>query len=78
MRLLLLNAGPIATMAAGDHTKPLVGADMGDRESLVSEAGLGIVIESGNITKIEDSISLESEFGSVSYTHLTLPTILLV
>ena len=66
MRLLLLNAGPIATMAAGDHTKPLVGADMGDRESLVSEAGLGIVIESGNITKIEDSISLESEFGSVN------------
>ena len=66
MRLLLLNAGPIATMAAGDHTNPLVGADMGDRESLVSEAGLGIVIESGNITKIEDSISLESEFGSVN------------
>ena len=65
MRLLLLNAGPIATMAAGDYTKPLVGADMGDRESLVSEAGLAILTESGIVTKILDSESLESEFGSV-------------
>mgnify|MGYP001295256644 FL=1 len=65
MRLLLLNAGPIATMASGDHTKPLVGVEMGDRESLVSEGGLGILIESGIVTKIDDSESLESEFGSV-------------
>ena len=65
MRLLLLNAGPVAMMAAGDCNKPLVGADMGDRESLVAEAGLGLLSESGIITRIDDSKSLEDEFGSV-------------
>ena len=65
MRLLLLNAGPVAMMAAGDCNKPLFGADMGDRESLVAEAGLGLLSESGIITIIDDSKSLEDEFGSV-------------
>ena len=65
MRLLLLNAGPVAMMAAGDCNKPLVGADMGNRESLVAEAGLGLLSESGIITRIDDSKSLEDEFGSV-------------
>ena len=50
-------------MSYGDVTKPLRGPEMGDKEANVYDAGLGILIEDGFISKIVDSDSLISEFA---------------
>ena len=64
MRLLLLNAGPIAHLSIGNPNTPLAGVQMNDDKSLIHDSGKGILIESGKIVKIQDSQSLEDEFGN--------------
>ena len=64
MRLLLLNAGPIATLASGDINTPLTGYDMSDTDSLCLPAGNGIFVEDSMIVSIDDSEKLSSEFGN--------------
>ena len=56
----------------------LAARDVGDFEVFSNNAGvdgkgLGILLESGKLRRI-----VSSYVGAVSYTHLTLPTILLV
>ena len=64
MRLLLLNSGPVATLACGDLNKPLTGADMSDTESMVQDGDNGILIDSDIIAKISQSEELADEFGT--------------
>lgn len=61
MRTVLLNLGPLAHLA-GDGA--LVGSSMSDADSLISAAGKGIVVNSGVIESIQESSSLEDEYGS--------------
>ena len=72
MRLLLLNAGPIATLDNGDPTIPLKGTDMSDTETLTLPRGYGILIENGLVNKIEHSDSLNNEFGSEDTESLSV------
>ena len=59
MRTVILDIGPMAHLQGEG---PLTGEAMVD-ESLISSAGKGIIIESGVITKISESLELEEEFG---------------
>ena len=72
MRLLLLNAGPIATIDNGDPTIPLKGADMSDTEKLTLPRGYGILIENGIVYKIGQTDSLNNEFGSEDTESLSV------
>jgi imidazolonepropionase len=72
MRLLLLNAGPIATIDNGDPTIPLKGADMSDTEKLTLPRGYGILIENGIVNKIGQTDSLNNEFGSEDTESLSV------
>ena len=65
VRHLLLNCGPIAHMAHGDVQTPLVGKDLVDRDLSVHSSGLGILMENGKIALIDDSESLQTEYGSL-------------
>ena len=56
MRLLLLNAGPIATIDDGDPTIPLKGTDMSDTETLTLPGGFGILIEMVLSKKLNNQI----------------------
>ena len=70
VRHVLVNAGPIAHLSSGDVNEPLRGHSMTDRESLVHEAGKGLVLEEGIVALITDSESIESEFGVDSSSNL--------
>lgn len=50
-------------MAVGDPRSPLVGSQLHDRETLVSEGGMALLVENGIVAKFDDSQSLESEFS---------------
>ncbi len=58
MRLLLLNSGPVATLANGDINSPLTGIEMSNAEALVLEGCNGILIEDEIISKIASSEEL--------------------
>jgi imidazolonepropionase len=60
MRTVLLDLGPLAHLA-GEGA--LVGPSMSDAESLVSSAGTGIVVVDGVIESIQESSTLEEEYG---------------
>ena len=60
MRTVLLDLGPLAHLA-GEGA--LVGPSMSDTESLVSSAGTGIVVVDGIIESIQESSTLEEEYG---------------
>ena len=64
MRLMLLNTGPVATLASGDINSPLTGTDMSNTESLVLDGDIGILIEGDIISKISASEELADEFGT--------------
>ncbi len=64
MRLLLLNSGPVATLANGDINSPLTGIEMSNAEALVLEGCNGILIEDEIISKIASSEELAYEFGT--------------
>ena len=66
MRTILLDLGPMAHLSGNGSLK---GADISDSELLTSPAGKGIVIEDGIIVKIDDSKSLEDEYGSKNLHH---------
>ncbi|MEE3200728.1 MAG: imidazolonepropionase [Candidatus Thermoplasmatota archaeon] len=72
MRLLLLNVGPIATLASGDVNQPLTGQDMSDVDALCLPRGNGIYVESGIISKLDDSEGLSHEFGKQNTDSLTV------
>ena len=72
MRLLLLNSGPVATLACGDLNSPLTGADMSDTESMVQDGNNGILIESDIIAKISQSEELANEFGTEDNSTLRI------
>jgi len=63
MRTVLLNAGPIAHLAAGDSQKPLTGSAMSDMEALVYPSGYGLVIENGIFIEISDTESLAAQYS---------------
>ncbi|HJO42814.1 MAG TPA: hypothetical protein QF508_05350, partial [Candidatus Thalassarchaeaceae archaeon] len=69
MRHLLYNIGPIAHLSAGDINSPLCGSKMSDRESLVYNSGMGVLIENDKIISIDDSSKLCSEFGKESISN---------
>jgi imidazolonepropionase len=60
MRTVLLDLGPLAHLA-GEGA--LVGPSMSDAESLVSSAGTGIVVVDGIVESIQESSTLEEEYG---------------
>lgn len=60
MRTVLLDLGPLAHLA-GEGA--LVGPSMSDAESLVSSAGTGVVVVDGVIESIQESSTLEEEYG---------------
>ena len=64
MRLMLLNTGPVATLASGDINSPLTGTDMSNTESLVLDGDNGILIEDDTISKISCTEELAEEFGT--------------
>jgi len=64
MRTVLLDLGPLAHLA-GEGA--LVGPSMSDAESLVSSAGTGIVVVDGIIESIQESSTLEEEYGVDGY-----------
>jgi len=64
MRLLLLNTGPVATLASGDINFPLRGTDMSDTESLVLEGENGILMDGDIVSKISTTEELAQEFGT--------------
>ena len=64
MRLLLLNSGPVATLASGDINSPLTGTDMSDTESLVLNGENGIYIDGEIVSKIAHTEELAQEFGT--------------
>jgi len=64
MRLMLLNTGPVATLASGDINSPLTGTDMSNTESLVLDGENGILVERDFISKISSSEELAVEFGT--------------
>ncbi len=76
MRTILLDAGPMAHLSTGDWNVPLRGPAM-TASDLVHEAGLGMVIENGVISKIRPSEDIESEYGrngSISLNnHVVVP-----
>ena len=72
MRLLLLNSGPVATLACGDLNSPLTGADMSDTESMVQDGNNGILIESDIIAKISQSEELANDFGTEDNSTLRI------
>ena len=61
---MLLNTGPVATLASGDINSPLTGTDMSNTESLVLHGENGILIERDFISKISSSEELAVEFGT--------------
>ncbi len=69
VRHLLYNIGPIAHLSAGDINLPLSGSKMSDRESLVHNSGLAVLIENDKIISIDDSSKLCSEFGKESISN---------
>ncbi len=60
MRTVLLDLGPLAHLA-GEGA--LVGPSMSDAKSLVSSAGTGIVVVDGIVESIQESSTLEEEYG---------------
>ena len=64
MRLLLLNSGPVATLASGDINSPLTGTNMSDTESLVLDGENGIYIDGEIVSKISHTEELAQEFGT--------------
>ena len=64
MRLLLLNTGPVATLASGDINSPLAGSDMSDSESLVLDGENGILMDGDIVTKISHTEEFAQEFGT--------------
>ena len=63
MDLLLYNIGELATLSHGNVSKPLSGAEMSDRENLISDPGLSILISEGKIVKISPEEELIEEFA---------------
>ena len=63
MDLLLYNIGELATLSHGNVSKPLSGAKMSDRENLISDPGLSILISEGKIVKISPEEELIEEFA---------------
>ena len=61
MRTVLLDLGPLAHLAG---VGALVGTSMSDSDSLVSSAGKGIVVVDGVIESIQESHTLEEEYGA--------------
>ena len=52
MDLLLYNIGELATLSHGNVSEPLSGVEMSDRENLISDPGLSILISEGKIVKM--------------------------
>tara|TARA_B100000676_G_scaffold308504_1_gene369473 strand:- start:527 stop:1795 length:1269 start_codon:yes stop_codon:yes gene_type:complete len=72
MRLLLLNSGPVATLASGDLNSPLTGTDMSDTESMVLDGDNGILIDGDIVAKISQSEELSHEFGTEENSTLRI------
>lgn len=77
MGMLILNAGQIAHLDSTPTNFPISGHNMIDRESNVSSAGSGILIEDGKFKSISDSQSLQSEYapdwdGEISSSPLSI------
>ncbi len=72
MRLLLLNTGPVATLASGDINSPLMGTDMSDTESLVLDGQNGILMD-GDKSKhtIEKCYEVTSKTLDIVFDELT-------
>ncbi len=62
MRTVLVNVGDLAHLSGAD---PLTGKGMVDENSLIVK-GMGIIIESGQIVKIQESEELIDEYGTPS------------
>ena len=62
MKTLLYNCGEVAHLSTGDDEYPLSGNRLLDRNSLVYPPGMGIIIDSGVIVKIEPMQELIAEF----------------
>jgi len=63
MRTLIHNCGEVAHMSTGDDEFPLSGERLHDRESVVHQPGMGILINDGIVEKIEQSTELIAEFA---------------
>ena len=63
MRTLLYNCGEVAHLSTGDDEFPLSGNRMLEREALISPPGIGILIDSGKILKIEPMQDLVAEYA---------------
>ena len=63
MKTLLYNCGEVAHLSTGDDEYPLSGNRLLDRSSLVYPPGIGIIIDSGVIVKIEPMQELVAEFA---------------
>ena len=62
MKTLLYNCGEVAHLSTGDDEYPISGNRLLDRNSLVYPPGMGIIIDSGVIVKIEPMQELIAEF----------------
>ena len=65
MRTLLYNCGEVAHLSTGDDEFPLSGNRMLEREALISPPGIGILIDSGKILKIEPMQDLVAELSLI-------------
>ena len=63
VRTLVVNCGEMAHLSVGNHEFPLTGDELRDKERLIHQPGLAILIEDGMINKIADSADLISEFA---------------
>ncbi len=62
VRTIIVNAGEIAHMSQGNTKMPLFGQEMSDKHANVHEPGMGILVESGVISRIDDSKEITDEF----------------
>ena len=68
MRTIIVNAGELAHMSLGDPKVPLIGSEMGDKEANVYESGMGLLIESGKISRISGWEEIIDEYAP-SWRH---------
>ena len=61
--MLILNAGEIAHLDSSPNISAISGEGMRDRDSNISPSGLGILIQDGKFSTINDSESLQAEFA---------------
>ena len=50
-------------MSLGDPKVPLIGSEMGDKEANVYESGMGLLIESGKISRISGWEEIIDEYA---------------